>query len=128
MIVLLDSNILLPLIDGTGRELPSEIKSCLTDRDTMLFGSVASIWEVAIKHRLGKLVLPCPLEEWPNAFDQLKITPIRVSTAHVIKTVDPWPDSNDPFDRLLLAVCACESMRLLTLDAKLRDHPLAWRP
>ena len=33
--------------------------------------------------------------------------------------------TRDPFDRLLLAQCAIEGRRLVTIDAALRDHPLA---
>ncbi|MGF1549428.1 MAG: hypothetical protein ACFBQW_02680 [Sphingomonadaceae bacterium] len=36
--------------------------------------------------------------------------------------------TRDPFDRLLLAICQVERLRLLTTDQRLADHPLAWRP
>lgn len=127
MRLLLDTNILLPLVDGGGRTLPAGIVNALASADHGLWASVASIWEVAIKHQLGKLPLPCPLESWPMALTALNVTAIPIRTAHVIKSVDPWPATEDPFDRLLLAICATESLQLLTLDAKLADHPLAWR-
>lgn len=128
MTLLLDTNILLPLVDGRGRELPAFMVQALAEEDAQLFASVASIWEVAIKYRLGKLTLPCALNEWPAALRNLNVTALPVRTAHAIQVVDPPPQARDPFDRLLLAVCAAEQLRLLTLDEKLLVHPLAWCP
>ena len=127
-LLLLDSNILIPMLDGSGRELPKVIVDLLHNPDAELWASVASIWEVAIKHRQGKLPLPCALEDWPDAFAQLNIRALRIMTAHVVAPVEPLPDTKDPFDRLLLAICRVERMKLVTLDSKLRDHSLAWRP
>lgn len=124
---MLDTNILVPLLDGSGRSLPAQIVKLLKEEDGQLWASVASIWEVAIKHRLGKLPLPCPLADWPAALKNLNVASLPVSTAHVIQSIDPWPETKDPFDRLLLAVCAAERLRLVTLDDRLVDHPLAWR-
>jgi PIN domain nuclease of toxin-antitoxin system len=126
--LLLDTNIVIPIVDGRGRVLPAPIRDLITADDVELWASVASTWEIAIKHRLGKLPLPCPLEDWPAALTRLNITAIPVRTAHAIHSLDPLPSTRDPFDQLLLAVCAVERLQLLTLDEKLLDHPLAWRP
>lgn len=128
MRLLLDTNILIPMVDGGGRRLPPPIVRAISDEDAVLWASVASIWEVALKYRLGKLRLPCPLEDWPGALTNLNIAILRVVTGHVIRPVNPVPPTNDPFDRLLLAICASEGMQLVTLDGDLIDHPLAWRP
>jgi PIN domain nuclease of toxin-antitoxin system len=125
--LLLDTNILLPMVDGRGRTLPTGIITVISDPGVSLFASVASIWEVAIKHRMGKLVLPCPLELWPAALTNLNITTLTIRTAHAIRDIEVWPETNDPFDRLLLATCDAEMMQLVTRDRKLQNHPLAWR-
>jgi PIN domain nuclease of toxin-antitoxin system len=125
--LLLDTNILIPMVDGGGRTLPSGIIKMISDPGVSLFASVASIWEVAIKHRMGKLVLPCPMEEWPEALTTLNITTLTIRTAYTIREIEVWPETNDPFDRLLLAICDAEMMLLVTRDKKLRDHSLAWR-
>lgn len=95
---------------------------------TRAYMSVASLWEAAIRHRLGKLPLPCPLEEWPIVLAAMGVEQIEVRAEHAIAEVDPWPKTNDPFDRLLLAVAQVEDMQIMTIDRKLLDHPLAWRP
>ena len=53
---------------------------------------------------------------------------LPIIAAHTVSEVDPWPDTNDPFDRLLLAVCRVEGLRLVTRDRRLAGHPLAWKP
>ena len=127
MRLLLDTNILVPMIDGAGRSLPRPIVRALRGDDVELWASTLSIWEVAIKHRLGKLPLPCPLADWPEALANLNIAVLPIRTAHVIQPVDPDVSLKDPFDRLLLAICTAERMQLLTTDRILAAHPFAWR-
>jgi len=124
--LLLDTNILVPMVDGSGRSLPAPILSALGNDDAELWASTVSIWEVAIKHRLGKLPLPCPLTDWPEALASLNIAVLPIRTAHVIQPVDPDIPLKDPFDRLLLGICIAENMGLLTTDRILAAHPLAW--
>lgn len=127
MRLLLDTNILVPVVDGTGRDLPRAIVRALARDDVELWASVASIWEVALKHRLRKLPLPCPLPDWPPALHSLNIIVMPIRTAHVIAAPEPALRTKDLFDRLLVAICAVENMRLVTRDRELRGHPLAWR-
>jgi len=79
--------------------------------------SVASLWEVAIKHRLGKLAVS------PRRFrDELQrggATILFISDEHVLSTIDLPSSHGDPFDRLLLAVADSEQLELLTADAAL---------
>lgn len=91
------------------------------------FVSVASLWEIAIKSRLGKLDPGMPLEQMPATLQasDLKILPIDIP--HVITAADPEPETRDPFDRLLLAQCQIEGLQLVTIDRALVGHPLAFK-
>jgi len=126
--LLLDTNILVPLLDGRGRKLPEPYVELLRRDDARLFASVASVWEVAIKHSLGKLPLPMPIPMWPHAFSEIGITSLSIFTIHVAAELDTPYAGKDPFDRLLLGVCQSERLRLLTRDQTLLQHPLAWQP
>jgi hypothetical protein len=53
---------------------------------------------------------------------------IAILAPHVLARVEPPPATRDPFDRLLLARCALEGMRLVTIDRALVDHPAAYAP
>lgn len=88
--------------------------------------SVASLWEIAIKARTGKLDLNVPLSQLPEVIEQLGCNLLPIDGNQVLTDVDPWPGTKDPFDRLLIAICAAEQLRLLTADRILANHPLAW--
>ena len=91
------------------------------------FVSVASIWEIALKHRTGKLALSIDVSSLPKVLEDIDITILDITSHHTLAAIGPEPITKDPFDRLLLGVCAAEGMRLLTIDKALVDHPLVWR-
>ena len=125
--LLLDTNIILPVIDDSMARLPHAVAEAVAAPDAALHVSVASLWEIAIKSRLGKLRLKPALPTLPSLLNGMSIALLRIEEAHVLHALSPEPDTRDPFDRLLLAQCQVEAMRLVTLDRALADHPLAWR-
>lgn len=127
MDVLLDSNILIPLLAGRSHDLPPTILGLLASAETRCHVSAASLWEVAIKVRLGKLELAVGLDEIIPSLSKAGLRVLRITEYHAVAEALPIPPTRDPFDRLLLAQCAMESLRLVTLDRALADHPLAWR-
>lgn len=127
MSLLLDTNILLPIINDESHTLDRNVRALLETRRSDLFFSVASLWEIAIKWRLGKLALAEAPAKLPAFFQELDLTMLDVTADHVLIEIESAPDTKDPFDRLLLGVCAVEGIRLVTTDRKLGEHPLAWR-
>jgi PIN domain nuclease of toxin-antitoxin system len=89
--------------------------------------STASFWEIAVKHRLSKLQLLLPLERLPGYFQALGYELLAVDEHHAIADLANPPGTKDPFDRMLLAQCQVEGMRLVTTDSVLMSHALAWR-
>lgn len=128
MLVLLDTHVLLSLAKGESSRLPAFVQDALRNERNAMFASVVSLWEIAIKYRLGKLASPCPLEQWPRGLSAMAISLMDIGASHALAEADPVPDTNDPFDRLLLAICEVEKMRFATLDRSLIGHPLALRP
>lgn len=120
MRLLLDSHFVLHLLDP-GKAASEEWSV------EALSVSVASFWELAIKVRQGKLGLTADLDRMEDRLQRLGCTVLPITAAHAVAEVAPWPDTNDPFDRLLLAVCQVEGLKLVTRDRKLVGHPLAWR-
>jgi PIN domain nuclease of toxin-antitoxin system len=79
--------------------------------------SVASIWEVALKHGLGKLpVAPLRFRDEMRSAGAIILS---VSDEHVLTTADLAVTHRDPFDRLLLGVAQSEDLVLLTADTAL---------
>ena len=78
--------------------------------------------------RIGKLYPLTDLDRIPLALEKIGATILPVSMPHVLHTIDPEPPTRDPFDRLLLAQCHVEGLKLITVDRALVDHPLTFRP
>ncbi|MGB8818403.1 MAG: type II toxin-antitoxin system VapC family toxin [Rhizobiaceae bacterium] len=86
--------------------------------------SIASIWEIAIKTRLGKLDAGLPPDEIVEFCKSAEIQLLPISAAHATELLLPEPLTRDPFDRMLLAQCAVENMKLVTIDRLMAGHPL----
>jgi PIN domain nuclease of toxin-antitoxin system len=125
-VILLDSHIVLSALGLVDISLTPAMRRQMSDHEN-IYVSVVSIWELAIKHRLKKLGLAVPPDQLADLLERLNIEVLPILATHTVSNIGPEPSTKDPFDRLLLGVCAVEGMSLLTLDEKLIDHPLAWR-
>lgn len=81
--------------------------------------SVASVWEVAIKHRLGRLPVSPTTFRDEMAASGAAILPVE--DQHAIRSADLPTNHGDPFDRLLLATAIEEGLRLMTADRALLE-------
>jgi PIN domain nuclease of toxin-antitoxin system len=127
MRLLLDTHIFLALIDHSVANMPAAIAAALRDPAAEHFLSAASLWEIAIKTRLGKLKLTTRLEVLSELFDGLGVRILPINEHHALASVEPEPTTRDPFDRMLLAQCRVEGLKLLTIDRALVSHPFAAR-
>ena len=125
MRLLLDTHIFLALIGPGVASLPTWVAALLKDDGNEHHLSAASLWEIAIKRRLGKLKLTHELGALPELLDGLGIRIVPVDERHALTAVEPEPMTRDPFDRMLLSQCKIEGLRLLTIDRALVSHPLA---
>jgi PIN domain nuclease of toxin-antitoxin system len=92
-----------------------------TSRDLMARSpcvvSTASIWEVALKHGLGKL--PVAPRRFRDEMRSAGAVVLSVSDEHVLTATELAATHRDPFDRLLLGVAEAEDLVLLTADTAL---------
>jgi PIN domain nuclease of toxin-antitoxin system len=123
---LLDTNILVAFVNEGFEQLPLRIRILLSDSDNALAVSVVSPWEISIKHATGKLLLKRPILHIGQIIKDLNLNLLPMTIDHALEVAHPEPSTKDPFDRLLLAVCACEGMKLVTLDQALQGHRLVY--
>lgn len=125
MRLLLDTHVVLAILRKDALLRFPSFVAILSEVDTAGFVSIATLWEIAIKTRLGKLDPGMPLEDIVSAVRQTGLNLLEIDVKHVVTAADPEPETRDPFDRLLLAQCQVEGLRLATVDGALVDHPAA---
>lgn len=116
MRLLLDTSCWLWMTAAPDR-LSEATRGLLVDDRTELYLSAASVWEIAIKHGLGKLQLPEPLERYlPSRLSAFQTSPLPVEHEHAARVAALPPHHRDPFDRLLIAQAQIEKLAILTTD------------
>jgi PIN domain nuclease of toxin-antitoxin system len=118
MRLLLDTHIFLWIADDSSR-LNSKARE-LVDSASEVFVSSATIWEVAVKARIGKMIVDP--DELLLEIDKCGFQELLVSGRHAVGVARLPLIHNDPFDRLLVAQGISEKMHLLTADARLAEY------
>lgn len=118
MVLLLDTGILLWALDAPER-LPPDVAAQIESRETTVYFSAASIWEIAIKMALGKIDFHFSPENIAQAAKETGFVELPVSAAHGAKVAHLPPHHRDPFDRLLIAQASLMPAQLLTADPAL---------
>jgi PIN domain nuclease of toxin-antitoxin system len=103
--------------------LSQNAQQILTSDSNELVFSLASLWEISIKIKLGKLravgssvaYVRDEMEEYG-----MELLPIRFE--HILQLEVLPPHHGDPFDRLLIAQARSESLPILTSDARFPDY------
>ena len=116
MKLLLDTHIFLWFIAGD-LNLSSNARILIEDSANEKFVSAASLWEIAIKHSLGKLDLSDDFDVlFPNQLEVNGFEMVPVKTAHLSNLISLPFHHRDPFDRLLIAQTVAENMQIVSVD------------
>ena len=90
----------------------------ISNPSNISFVSIASIWEMAIKSRTGKLEIPTPFAQFIDTALLNNSFIIRnISFPHLKQVADLPLFHRDPFDRLLIAQSLAENLPIITNDA-----------
>jgi PIN domain nuclease of toxin-antitoxin system len=123
MAYLLDTHTFLWFVAGD-KQLPESVKAKIKDIGKHCFLSAASLWEITIKHQIGKLTLNISLEELFEYADRNQIEVIQISNEHLL-TLSLLPGHHsDPFDRLIVSQALAENLTLITKDKGLKKYKI----
>lgn len=117
MRLLLDTHLLLWWL-GWPERVPVTAREAVAAAERVHI-SHASLWEMAIKHGLGKLAVDLPALHRQVETDGFEWLPISAQHLLAVAELPQHEDHRDPFDRLLVAQAITEPLLLLTADAKL---------
>jgi len=101
--------------------LPDQIKDRL-DHEADVRVSAATIWEIAIKQALGKIVAPADL---PERVRDSGFRELPIGFAHAMAAGRLPPIHRDPFDRMLVAQARREGLTLVTRDNHCQQYDVA---
>jgi PIN domain nuclease of toxin-antitoxin system len=114
--LLLDTQVMLWALTGSAR-LGKAARRLIVDPANEIYVSTASIWEIAIKHALGRGDMPVSGARAAELCAAAGYRELPVSWHHAVAVETLPPLHADPFDRILVAQATAEPMRLLSRDA-----------
>jgi PIN domain nuclease of toxin-antitoxin system len=98
------------------------------ERADAVFVSAASVWEIAIKQRLGKLPdLAIAATELPGLIRDSRFMPLPVDERHAAAVGSLPLHHRDPFDHLLIAQALIEQLTLVSRDRQFAAYGIKLR-
>jgi len=120
MIVLDTSALLYWTLDPD--QLSANAKKVIEQADQILISSI-SVWEIGLKVKRKKLIIPLPISEYADRLQRLaslEILPVDVGTW--LDNLDlPW-EHRDPADRTIVALATRYDCPLVTSDRVMADY------
>lgn len=126
MKLLLDTHILIWWVQEP-EKLSQQVLALCRDPNNTLILSVVSIWEIQVKHQLGKAeyIVRMPLAKLvksQRAQNNVVVLPVKLAHVLALGNLPFYPDHKDPFDRLLIAQANAEDITLLSVDDKIHRY------
>lgn len=123
MRILLDTCTFLWIVSGD-LQLSERAAALVREPTNEVYLSVASAWEIAVKHRLGRLSLPepperfVPVERAYHGIEPLPLDEESVLYAHRLPLLH-----RDPFDRILICQSIAHGLTIVTPDPLITQYP-----
>lgn len=122
MKVLLDTHVLL-WAAGDADRLSDDGRTLIDTYDNELFFSAASLWEISIKHGLGRSDFEVDVHLLYSGLLENGYIELLVYSRHTI-AIDSLPlIHKDPFDRILVVQAMVDGLTLLTSDSLVAQYP-----
>ena len=115
MNILLDTHVAQWAITDNPK-LPKKARELIESSKSSVWISAATVWEIAIKHSLGRGEMPVSSQDALRYFRESGYRFLPVAPEHATAVEDLQPHHSDPFDRILVAQALVEPMRLVTHD------------
>jgi PIN domain nuclease of toxin-antitoxin system len=118
---LLDTHVLLWWMSGNER-LAVSTRQLIKSSEARILVSVASIWEILVKVRSGRL--DADLTEIEQTIEQDAFEMLGIAPAHLRALAILPKHHRDPYDHLLIAQAIGENAVLITDDRMMRQYPV----
>lgn len=115
MNLLLDTHVALWAITDSPR-LSTKARELIQSPKSTVWISAAAIWEIAIKHSLGRGDMPVASQDALRYFQDSGYRFLPIEPEHAAAVEELVAHHGDPFDRIQIAQALVEPMRLMTHD------------
>lgn len=116
MNLLLDTHIALWAITDS-EKLAQKARDLIESPKATVWVSSATIWEIAIKHSMGRGDMPVSGKDALRYFSESGYRLLPIEAEHAVAVEELPAHHYDPFDRILVAQSLVEPMRLVTHDS-----------
>ena len=124
MRLLLDTHAFLWYITDDSR-LPATAADAIRQKSNDVFLSVVSVWEILVKHQLGKLPLPTPADDYVRERrESHQIGSLPLEEASLGHLLGLPIHHRDPFDRMLICQAIHHDLTVVTVDEEYSRYPV----
>ncbi len=124
MRLLLDTHTFIWFVTDSPR-LSSTAKILIEDEYNEKLLSIASVWEMAIKHSIGKLSFELPFMTFiERQMQQNSMSLLNIQLSHLVAVANLPLHHRDPFDRLIIAQGMIEQILIVGADEIFDSYPI----
>lgn len=113
---MLDTHTFLWFLEGSDN-LSKRARTSIENTESIKFISIASIWEIAIKLKLGKLKLDIKLEDLKEEIVKNNFEILPLTFEHIIELSNLEVIHKDPFDRIIISQAIFEKQTIISKDS-----------
>lgn len=121
MAYILDTHALIFFSEGD-HQLPETVQELIKNGKSMV--SMATLWEISIKHSLGKLPLAGEFSDLPELLKLNSIQILNFSFQDFVEYSNLPLIHRDPFDRILVAQSIRTGFPVITKDAEICKYTI----
>ncbi len=109
--------------------LPEKTKKLIESPENNCYVSIASFWEIAIKHSLGRLNMTPKLESIFQIIENSGFELLPLTTNQILINAGLPFHHHDPFDRMLIAQAIYENLEIVSRDEQFKKYnvSLIWK-
>jgi PIN domain nuclease of toxin-antitoxin system len=100
--------------------LEAHQQRALATPENQVFVSSVTVWEIAIKRALGRLVFP--IDQFDDVAGRMGFDILPIFPGHAIQAGSLPLHHGDPFDRMLIAQAIVENLILVTSDSTIARY------
>ena len=120
---LLDTHAFLWFVNGS-IEISQKARDVIQNPKNVMYLSIASFWEIAIKLNIGKLFIDMSFDELKKEADKniFQILPIQYEDLRLLTTLELY--HKDPFDRILISQAIQNNLTIISKDSNFDAYPV----